>query len=83
MGRLLQTLSMLQTHVNTQSHTLTLSLPTHTYLTKGPTHVKLHVQLCLAISVSELSHVFAKRLAYLIWTDSQVMEDEHFLPLAC
>ena len=34
------------------------------------------LQLCLAISVSELSYVFSERLAYLIWTDSQVMEDE-------
>lgn len=28
------------------------------------------LQLCLAISVSELSYVSAKRVAYLIWTDS-------------
>ncbi len=34
------------------------------------------LQLCLAISVSEHSYEFAKRVAYLIWTEPQVMEDE-------
>lgn len=45
-----------------------MSAYTHTYtsLINMETHKKLHAQLCLAISVSELRYVSTKRVVYLV-----------------
>lgn len=80
MGRLFECSKHMLTPEVTLLHYLCLWL--YTRISHINTHsykagCKGQLQLCLAITVSELSYASAGRVAYLIWTESQVMEDEH------